>query len=108
MAPGAYRLRRGFGEASCVCSAIGCKSEFLDFGHDYRSKEEAAQRAVVKMSLTRYTFEGIVAILAESMKKNERVRTLILVEQMVSEACRFCCVFGYLTATTMCFFRSGW
>jgi len=65
------------------------KSEPLGCRHDYGRMVSAANiKSLFKVSLTSSTFRSAVTMLAESTEKHERAKALIIMAQMVSEACR--------------------
>jgi len=64
-------------------------SQFLGFRGDYGALANATGKAVTEINLNRFSFEAAVKTLATSTKGNERAAALIVVAQLVSEACRF-------------------
>ena len=81
-------------------------SVFLGYSSDYNDMGRVAGKTVTQVSLTQQAFYTAVSTLANSkipksstFKENqERAKALILIAQMVSEACRFVDVSDYLAS----------
>ena len=73
----------------------------MGFRGDYGALATAAGKKVTVISLTKFSFETAVKTLATSTKGNERAAALILVAQMVSEACRFVILSNGLSANLL-------